>query len=303
MSLADFLRGVRTHWAQPVVSEVREVGKDARRQALMTKVEHVERLLADPRYADPLRLEKHGAKIFSQFDEDGIIREIFKRIGETDRRFVEFGVGTGIENNTVALLLYGWRGLWIEGSPHSARIIRERFKDVIGSGRLTLTEAFITKDNINQLIGDWGQGEIDLLSIDIDGNDYFVWQAIDVVRPRVIVAEYNGKFPPDLAVTQTYNPDHRYDYSDYYGASLAALERLGRQKGYALVGCNIAGVNAFFVREDLVKGKFQAPFTAENHYQPARYYLWQLYLAGHAFKPGWGAFSRVTESGAVEDIA
>lgn len=267
----------------------------------MSKAQYVERLLSEERYSDPLRLERFGKKIYSQFDEDGIIQEIFRRIGTTNKRFVEFGVGTGIENNTVALLLYGWRGLWIEGSARSVERIGAQFDDVIKSNRLTVMNSFITAENINELIGTWHQGEIDFLSIDIDGNDYYVWDAIEVVRPRVVVMEYNAKFPADLPVVQKYNPSHIWKQTDYYGSSLGALDRLARRNGYCLVGCNISGANAFFVRQDLVEGKFQAPFTAENHYQPARYFLWQLYVSGQSNVPAWGEYVRVSEGGAIEE--
>jgi hypothetical protein len=268
---------------------------------MMEKARHLQDLLSDPRYSDSRRLERYGTKVFSQFDEDGIIREIFRRIGVTNRRFVEFGVGSGIENNTVALLLYGWEGLWIEGSDTSIRSIQSRFSDVLSDGRLTLKHGFITAENINELIAEWFSGEIDLLSIDIDGNDYYVLDAITVVQPRAIVVEYNAKFPPDLPVVQAYNPDHRWRFTDYYGASLAALERVARKKGYSLVGCNFSGANAFFVRDDLLSDHFHEPFTAENHYHPARYYLWQLYVSGQSFSPDWGRYLRVEEDGRVEE--
>jgi len=109
---------------------------------------------------------------------------------------------------------------------------------------------------------------MDLLSIDIDGNDIHVLDAIDVIRPRVVVIEYNGKFPPPMNVVQRYNPEHRWKGTDYGGSSLLAITKIAGRKGYSLVGCGIAGVNAFFVRDDLLGDKFQAPFTPENHYQP-----------------------------------
>lgn len=302
MNIANKLRDMRNKLIKPLADHLEEIRKDSHRLAVMEKIKVVDLLLRDPRYADRLRLEPFGAKIFSQFDEDGIIQEIFRRIGTTNKRFVEFGVGTGIENNTLALLLYGWKGLWIEGSGSSVRRIESQFSDVLSEGRLTLIHSFIAADNINALIATWGQGEIDLLSIDIDGNDYYVFDAIDVIQPRAVVIEYNAKFPPDLAVVQRYKADHLWGLTDYYGASLAALERLGRKKGYALVGCNLAGANAFFVRQELAEGKFQKPFTAANHYQPARYFLWQLYVSGQSYVPAWGEYRRVSESGDVEQF-
>ncbi|MBD1849419.1 FkbM family methyltransferase [Leptolyngbya sp. FACHB-711] len=143
---------------------------------------------------------------------------------------------------------------------------------------LTVVNQFITVENINDLFVQNGfEGEIDLLCIDIDGNDYHVWNAIESVSPRVVVIEYNDKFHPPVNWTIAYNPAHEWRGTDYFGASLKALEILGLKKGYRLVGSNLAGVNAFFVREDLVGDRFAAPFTAENDYHPPRYYLLPFY--------------------------
>ncbi len=199
-------------------------------------------------------------------------------------------------NDKKRLEIYGfkvcsWSGLWIEGSENFVSQINVKFQDVVSNGRLRVKAAFITPDNINGLIGEHFTGEMDLLSIDIDGNDIHVLDAIDVIRPRVVVIEYNGKFPPPMNVVQRYNPEHRWKGTDYGGSSLVAITKIAGRKGYSLVGCGIAGVNAFFVRDDLLGDKFQAPFTAENHYQPARYFLWQTYVSGHA--PDWGPYETV----------
>ena len=191
------------------------------------------------------------------------------RIGTTDKRFIEFGVQNGLESNCHYLLLKGWTGLWIEGSEQYVKEIHDRFRPVIKSGRLKVRNAFITKDNINSLFTEEGfTGEIDLLSIDIDGNDYYVWQAVNAVRPRVVVIEYNGKFPPDIDWKQAYNSKHTWDGTDWQGASLKAYELLGGELGYQLVGTNLNGVNAFFVRNDLAGDRFITPATSENLYNP-----------------------------------
>ena len=122
--------------------------------------------------------------------------------------------------------------------------------------------------------------EIDLLSVDIDGNDYHIINAISCVKPRVIVTEYNARFNPPIAYCMEYDPTHSWQKDDSFGASLSFFEVKLAEKGYCLVGCNLSGVNAFFVREDLVGDLFLKPFTAENHYEPARYYL-SGYFAGH----------------------
>ena len=141
--------------------------------------------LAKPRNADPKRLLRYGFKVFCQNDEDGIIQEIFRRIGTQDRTFIEFGVGPGTECNTAKLLLEGWRGLWIEGLKDHANAIRRTLGSFLGDkGRLKLSEATITAENIKSLFAKAGfAGDVDLLSIDIDYNDYWVWKAIDTVRP------------------------------------------------------------------------------------------------------------------------
>lgn len=228
------------------------------------------------RLKDKKCLEYYGFKIYSQNDEDGIIEEIFNRIGTTDKTFIEFGVQNGLECNSHYLLFKGWRGLWIDGGENYVKEIHEKFAPVIANGQLKVLRAFITRENINELFVESGfSGVIDLLSIDIDGNDYYVWQAINVVRPRVVVIEFNAKFPPNCDWKQAYNKRHMWDGSDWHGASLKAYELLGRQLGYQLVGTNFNGTNAFFVREDLAKDLFIEPATAENLYNPLRYFLYR----------------------------
>lgn len=189
-------------------------------------------LLQSSPYNDSNRLEKYGYKVYSQNDEDGIIAEIFNRIGITNKIFVEFGVQNGLESNTHLLLLKDWKGLWIEGSESSCREINVLFNEVInGSHQLIVINEFITKDNINEIIQSANiTGEIDLLSIDIDGNDWHIFNEISIVNPRVIVIEYNAKLPPDLEWVMPYNPSRMWDGSDYFGASLKAIEKLAEKK-------------------------------------------------------------------------
>jgi hypothetical protein len=279
-------------------SELHEIARDQKliqrrvnSLAVIERERYVRELLSSPLYESAKRLERYGAKVYSQNDEDGIIQEIFNRIETGSRTFVEFGVEDGLENNTLKLLLDGWRGLWIEGSEGCVRQIAHKFRDVIASGRLQVKEAFITRDNINALIAPHFQGEIDLLSIDIDGNDIYILDAVTAVNPRVIIVEYNGKFPPPMNVAQEYAPNHTWDGSDYGGSSLEAITKVAAEKGYCLVGCGIVGVNAFFVRRDLTSDKFDEPFTAKHHYQPARYFLWQTFVSGHP--PNWGPYTAV----------
>ncbi|MHC5717534.1 MAG: hypothetical protein ACYTX0_36875, partial [Nostoc sp.] len=170
--------------------------------------------------------------------------------------FIEFGVENYIESNTRFLLVKeNWAGLVIDGSTENISYIKK--DSIYWQHNLKAVQAFIDKDNINKLIAENGiKGEIGILSIDIDGNDYWIWQSINVINPAIVVTEYNFRFGKDKSVTIPY--DHKFvrtqaHYSNiYYGASLKALYLLAQKKGYAFVGCNTAGNNAFFVRKDLM---------------------------------------------------
>jgi hypothetical protein len=286
MSTGSFFRKIRERLAfrswytDELLRDAHATRVAAERTAFIAQEQHLAQVLADARYADPLRLERFGFKTYSQSDQDGIIREIFNRIGTTNKLFVEFGAGAGVENNTHRLLLEGWKGLWIEGDQGFVAIIKALFPDLLATDKLLLKEAFITNGNINELIAPWRRGEIDLLSIDVDGNDYYMFEALRVIDPRVVVIEYNARFRPPVSVVQQYQPTHKWSGGNSFGASLEALVRLGKRRRYWVVGCNITGQNAFFVRDDLVNGKFQAPFSAENHYQPSRYFLGPLHTSG-----------------------
>ena len=242
------------------------------KSAQIATARYVEELLSRPRNADPKRLLKYGRKVYSQNDEDGILQEIFRRIGTTGRSFVELGVDKGVECNTAKLLVEGWRGTWIEGSQEKTNFIAANFADFIKEGRLRLVTAMISAENINDHVSCGPDPELDLLSIDIDGNDYWVWKALEAVRPRVVVIEYNAILPPPMSLVVPYDTNRVWDGSNYYGASLEALVRLGKDKGYRLVGCCLMGVNAFFVREDLCGDHFFEPATAEEHFEPARHF-------------------------------
>jgi hypothetical protein len=233
-------------------------------------------LFTNPKYLDNKRLNQFEYQVFSQFGEDGIINEIFQRIGTTNRYFIEFGVENGTECNTTNLLHDGWQGLWIEANANHYSTIVASFSKAIQQQQLVVKNSFITSENIEELFKAGGAlREPDLLSIDIDRNDYHVWRAIDNFRPRVIVIEYNAIFRPGQHFVVEYDANATWDGSSYFGASLDAYYQLGLTKGYRLVGCSFSGVNAFFVREDLVADHFESPFTPEVHYEPARYFLYK----------------------------
>lgn len=278
MGLKELLR--KYYGKLPVVRELRQVrdaaGRLADQVAAMGRIkvnEYVTSSLRDdPRYGDPRRLSRSAWQVCSQNGEDGMIHEIFRRIHVGSRVFVEVGVGDGSQNNTAFLLSLGWSGFWVEGAPQflaKTAVLKDLPKD-----RLRLKDAFVTKENITGLLQEMGvSGEFALLSLDIDRNTYHVWEGLKGFRPAVVVVEYNASFPPDVNWVVSYDADKTWDGTINFGASLKAFELLGRKLGYCLVGCDFAGVNAFFVREDLVGEKFAAPYTAENHYEPPRYYL------------------------------
>ena len=232
------------------------------------------------RLQNPKALENYGYKVYSQNDEDGIIEEIFGRIGTVNKVFIEFGLQDGLESNTHYLLFKDWSGLWIECDKEAYQQICRKFVNVIRDGQLKVLNEFITKENINELFRKAGiSGEIDLLSIDVDGNDYYILENIEVVSPRVLILEYNGKFPPNCSWKQAYNAEHIWDGSDRHGASLCALNQLANQKGYSLAGTNINGCNAFFIRKDLVNDLFLQPMTPEYMFNPMRVNL--KHKSGH----------------------
>ena len=195
---------------------------------------------------------------YSQNGEDGIIAAIFAKIATTNEYCVEFGVEDGLQCNCRYLLQKkGWTGLLMDGG---------RWPEENG-----VEQEFITAENIEPLFQKYGvPPEFDLLSIDIDGNDYWVWKAITHFRPRVVIMEYNANKGPDASVTIPYDPAFLWDKTDYQGASLRALEKLGQEKGYTLVATDRNGVNAFFVLTALVAGNFAPPPFAQI-FHPAAY--------------------------------
>jgi hypothetical protein len=243
------------------------------------------------RHRHPQRLTRYGRKVYSQNDEDGIIAEIFTRIGVEHRSFIEFGTETGIECNTTWLLMQGWQGLWIESDADACKSIVATHGDFLARGDLTVLNERVTAENINSCIVEaFRRDECDLLSIDVDYNDYWIWQAIDRIEPRVVLIEYNASWPPPSCVTVPYDPAGAWRGDNLFGASLAALAKLGDRKGYHLVGCSLSGVNAFFVRKDLCGEYFLAPGSATEHYEPARYFLSGL-QSGH--RPAIGSLVEV----------
>jgi hypothetical protein len=245
-------------------------------------------LLEGPRYADPRHLCLFEGQVYSQHGEDGILSEILRRIGETDRRFVEIGAGDGMENNTLYRLSLGWSGHWFEGDPANIERIRKTLGAEIADKRLHVVQALMTAENVAGLMVEHGVPKaFDVLSIDIDYNTSHLWRALKDLTPRVVIVEYNASIPRDDDWEVEYRADAVWDHSLYFGASLKRLELLGQSLGYALVACDLSGTNAFFVRADLVDHQFVGPFHATAMYEPPRYYL--VGSSGHARRYGRAA--------------
>jgi hypothetical protein len=210
--------------------------------------------------ARPLR--EYGFSCFSQVDEDGILLYLFAVLGTTNRVCVEICAGDGIECNTANLIVnHGWHGLLVDGI--AANVERgRRFYAALPETRIyppRLVQAWVTRDAVNDLVSSHGfTGEIDLLSLDLDGVDYWIWDALDAIDPRVVVTEYQDILGPERSWTVPYSDEFdasRYPTTDgmpnFAGASLRAFANLAGRKGYRLVGVNRYGFNAFFVRDDV----------------------------------------------------
>lgn len=245
-----------------------------RLQAMQTSLGRIELELKQLRGASTP--EAFEFQVFSQWGEDGIIQYLLSRIEMPNPVFVEFGITDYQEANTRFLLVNdNWKGLVIDCSDRYIHEVQQQ--ELYWKHDLKAVKAFITRENINDLIAGAGiSGDIGLLSIDIDGNDYWVFEAITCVQPRIIVVEYNSLLGSNAKVSVPYDPQFNRQtahYSEvYYGASIAALEALGRAKGYALICSNLAGNNLFFVRQDLLKGDLQAR-TPQEAYRLARFRL------------------------------
>lgn len=207
------------------------------------------------RWADLRSAERSHA---SQNGEDGVLAALFEEIGTTNRRLVEFGCGDAVQCNSAHLLANGWTGLLMDPFAENR------------NPHVEVQQELVTAENVQALFDHHGvPATFDLLSVDIDGNDLWVWDRI-TSRARVVVVEYNALVSPHLSRTVAYDPDFRWDSTDHFGASLRALAGLGRTKGYTLVHCERRGVNAFFVADEcLPEGHVRRDVT--DLYVPADY--------------------------------
>lgn len=222
-------------------------------------------------------INHYELKLHSQNGEDGILLYILAKTGTVTHRLVELGVGSGRECNTANLAFGGgWSGLWVDQSTRNVKLARYYCREALGPrhSQVKIVSAHLTAENVNGILSDQDYtGEIDVLSIDVDGIDYWLWRAIEVTSPRVVVVEYNATFGPVQSVTVPYDPDfdrlRKHASGFYHGSSLAALTKLAQQKGYVLVGCDSSGVNAFYVRNDVAFNRLPT-VEPEVAYYPER---------------------------------
>lgn len=201
--------------------------------------------------------------VFSQNGEDGVIESIFRLAPPTCKVLLEIGIGTGEETNTRKLVEHdGWTGRWVD------------VWDIVYIPKgVEYVKRFVYRDSARELLLGLPP-RLGLLSIDIDGNDLWIWRELGPVAD-VVVIEYNALFPPPQSVTVRYEPDLRWRETDYFGASLSALWSLGQSMGYELVHCDSTGVNAFFVHGDrllrpMSPEKAFRPFSRQPYLQDAR---------------------------------
>ena len=201
----------------------------------------------------PQRLTSQRFRLHSQNGEDGITYAVLNEVGTIDQRFVEIGAGVNGGNSGFLADECGWSGLMIDASESNAARLRQRFP----WDRIAIEQAIVTRENVNDLLSRHGLvDDIDFASVDIDGDDYWIWESLTVGRPRLLIIEYNSLLGPDRAVVVPYQSPSHKDVSTavetgYYGASLSALTRLGASKDYRLVAVEPRGVNAFFLRNDV----------------------------------------------------
>lgn len=201
--------------------------------------------------------QETGFSVYSQCDADGLLLYLFSQLGTTNKVCVDVAFSSPYGANTTNLLCnWGWTGLLIEGSSSHTRETEEFFQKHRGTLLYPpkVINAWVTAENINDLMTENGiSGEIDFLSLDMDGVDYWIWKAMAAIRPRVVMVEYQDVWGSHRSVTVPYKPDfNRFKIDpNYCSASLPAFVKLAREKGYRLVGCNRWGFNAFFVRSDI----------------------------------------------------
>lgn len=257
-----FISGLVSNSAPEHQTQVQQIGL-ANQYRLMKK-------LCTP--AEMPSMQDVGFKVYSQFEEDGLLLYIFSVIGTSNKRVVEICAGDGIQCMAANLIInHGWSGLLFDGDEE----LVERGRKFFASHQSTwlhppvFKAAWITRENIDQLIIENGfNGGVDLLSLDIDGNDYYIMEAITCIKPRVIICETQNVIPVNLALTIPYEPDFdrlKNLHPDFTGASLLAMVRLLKKRGYRLVGSHRFGFNAIFVLDGVGADYFKEVSVESVH--------------------------------------
>lgn len=211
---------------------------------------------------------------FSQNGEDGILLEILKRIKTDKGYFCEIGSGDGKENNTRILLESGWKGIWFDGNKDSCSTASKTNEQFVNIGNLKIANVFLTAENVNQLLSDSLVPKvIDVLSLDLDLNTYHVWEKLEETKPKVAIIEYNGFYPAESDWVATYEEHGCWDGGINMGTSLKPLVLLSEKKGYCLIGCDLSGTNAFFIRRDLAKSHFSNSPKYDQLFESAKPFL------------------------------
>ena len=231
----------------------------------------------------PNPLLRFGGKVYSQNDEDGITFEILRRMRIDTGVFAEYGVGNGVENNTLSLAALGWSGLWVGAGDLAFETNPGR------SDRLNFhyQKAWVTLSNIARLhqdgLGLIRRSQCDLVSMDLDGNDYYFVDELlsSGVLPKIFIVEYNGRFIPPIRFKIDYDDDHHWTGDDFFGASMNSFFDLFHRHHYFLACCNITGTNAFFVRNEYLPLFPDVPTAIEQLYASPKYFLSGLDVSGH----------------------
>lgn len=276
---------------------LKAIYSSSRRNAGYLARNEINEIIQEIQILDTRRLEPFGFKVYSQGDEDGIIEEIFKRIGIEKGTFLEIGVENGLECNSLYLIHKGWRGYWIEGNAAQKSAIEGKFSSLVANKRLDVIFSLVHPNNfaeIYQLLNFKG-ADPDFVSIDIDGNDIYLLEKLPC-RPKVICIEYNSKFRPNLSKKPVYSPNNIWQGGDYMGSSLLALTEIAESIDYQLVGTNITGANAFYVRKDLIRDLFAKDSSVRSLYNPPRYWLINDHYAHIGHRPDFGPYADLEKS-------
>jgi hypothetical protein len=245
---------LRSRARRALLPAARPAEEGTSRTQLLALSELARRVGGDVPVSEQRDLTAFELRVFSQNGEDGVLAEILRRTGAPGRYFVEFGAGDGVENNCAALAdVLGWEGLFMDAGDVQFERLAFRYA---ANPRVRTAKELVTPETIDAVLDAYGvPEEPDVMSIDVDGSDYWIWEALKR-RPRVVVIEYNSALQPGRRLVQPRNTG-AWRETDFYGASIDALEALGAIKGYRLVHCELTGNNAFFVRTD-APGDFPA---------------------------------------------